>query len=288
MASSDPTSGEIYSSDFSKNIEKNHILIAEDVETNQKILVEMIQMFGHVTSVADNGLIAVEQFKQQKFDLIFMDCQMPAMDGYSATREIREIEHSLKLEPTPIIALTAGFNKEDKEKCFEAGMDFYLTKPFSIADIKGVLRKYIRTTKDTKLKPLAKNQEKRRNADNGLNKKYKDEIVNLSAVENIKEIERQTGNIILPDIFKGFKVQMDEKLDHLNQLVASSDQVEVSKAAHAIKSMSANIGAEKVRNLSAKIESDAKDNQASNLELEISQLSVAYNEFCDLFSDVYL
>jgi CheY-like chemotaxis protein len=260
-------------------------LIAEDVETNQKILVEMIQMIGHATHVANNGLIAVEKFKQQNFDLIFMDCQMPAMDGYSATREIRRIEKSENREPTPIIALTAGFNKEDETKCMQAGMDYYLTKPFSISDIKGVLRKYIKGIKKPDICKLPEYSEPIRDLDVKSIIDNKDDVMNSSAIENIKEIERQTGKSILPDIFNGFREQMNEKLE---QLENSRDQIEISKIAHAIKSMSANIGAEKVRVLSAKIEADAKNNQALTLESNISELFAAYTEFSDLFSNVYL
>ncbi len=284
----EPKTEAAYKNNVVTSPEKKRILIAEDVETNQKILVEMIQMLGHVTSVADNGSIAVEKFKNQAFDLIFMDCQMPLMDGYAATRKIRQIEDSLDRESIPIIALTAGFNKEDRKKCIQAGMDFYLTKPFSIADIKGVLREYAKTGKKQEGEIPPPNDEKENNANATFTNKNNDEVMNFSAVESIKEIERQTGNIILPDIFNGFKDQMNEKLDQLCQLVDSSDQIELSKAAHAIKSMSANIGAEKVRSLSAQIESDAKNNQKVNLELSISELSAAHTEFCDLFSDVYL
>ena len=195
--------------------DKHHILIAEDVETNQKILVEMIQMIGHATHVANNGLIAVEKFKQQNFDLIFMDCQMPAMDGYSATREIRRIEKSENREPTPIIALTAGFNKEDETKCMQAGMDYYLTKPFSISDIKGVLRKYIKGIKKPDISKLQEYSEPIRDLDVKSIIDNKDDVMNSSAIENIKEIERQTGKSILPDIFNGFREQMNEKLEQL-------------------------------------------------------------------------
>ena len=98
-------------------------MVAEDVETNQKIAREMIQMLGHTVDIAKNGREAVKGYATGIYDLIFMDCQMPIMDGYEATRKIRDIEKKCGSEPTPIIALTAGFDKQDEGRCKSAGMD---------------------------------------------------------------------------------------------------------------------------------------------------------------------
>ncbi|RLA44264.1 MAG: hypothetical protein DRR42_20685, partial [Gammaproteobacteria bacterium] len=97
------------------NISK--VLVAEDVITNQKIAQEMIQMLGCEVEIANNGLEAIEKYQDGGVDLIFMDCQMPTMDGYEATQRIRALEKENQLRPIPIVALTAGINKEDKAKC---------------------------------------------------------------------------------------------------------------------------------------------------------------------------
>ena len=105
-----------------------HILVAEDNDVNQKFAVRALERAGHTSTIANNGLEAVEALKKEKFDLILMDMQMPVMDGYEATAAIRESD-SLQDRNIPIIALTAHAMKGDKEKCIAAGMNGYVTKP---------------------------------------------------------------------------------------------------------------------------------------------------------------
>ncbi len=116
------------------------ILIAEDNAVNQKFLQRLLERMGHVTAVANNGVEAVDFFRTGNFDLIFMDVQMPEMDGYAATRSIRELEkHTDK--PIPIIAMTAHALKGDREKCLAAGMDDYLSKPARLNEIEQAIRR---------------------------------------------------------------------------------------------------------------------------------------------------
>jgi len=104
------------------------ILIAEDNEVNQKFAVRALKKAGHTSTIANNGLEAVEAFEREDYDVILMDVQMPEMDGYEATAAIRERE-SATGTTIPIIALTAHAMKGDREKCFAAGMNGYVTKP---------------------------------------------------------------------------------------------------------------------------------------------------------------
>ncbi|MEZ5572019.1 MAG: response regulator [Halioglobus sp.] len=104
------------------NSERLQILVAEDVVTNQQIILEMLRLLGHEVDIANNGELAVEKYAAGNCDLIFLDCQMPTMDGYEATRKIRKLEeYNRRRKPVPIIALTAGSDKEDKRRCRLAG-----------------------------------------------------------------------------------------------------------------------------------------------------------------------
>lgn len=116
------------------------VLLVEDVAINQMVASAMLKKFGYTVVLANNGIEAVEAYKKQKFDLILMDCQMPEKDGYEATIEIRELEKQNHTR-TPIIALTANAFREIKEKCFETGMDDFMTKPFKIEDLKQTLKR---------------------------------------------------------------------------------------------------------------------------------------------------
>ncbi len=118
-----------------------NILLVEDNLINQKVAMGIIKQLGHEVSVAGNGEIGVDMYKKNKYDVVLMDIQMPVMDGFKATSEIREWELDERLSPGYIIALTANALKEDKEKCFSVGMNDFLAKPFKIKDIQDALGK---------------------------------------------------------------------------------------------------------------------------------------------------
>lgn len=110
-----------------------HILLAEDNLINQKVSLQSLRGMGYSVDLAANGKIAVEKFLKNDYDLILMDIQMPEMDGITATKEIREIEREQKVEnPVLIIAITANSIKDDRQKCLEAGMNEYISKPFNL------------------------------------------------------------------------------------------------------------------------------------------------------------
>lgn len=115
------------------------ILLAEDYIVNQKIAVRMFNKLGYEIDIVENGKEAVERVQQSQYDLIFMDVQMPEMDGLEATRVIRKL---LKHNSPMIIAMTANAMPEDKEKCLAAGMDDYLSKPFKPRELQQILEKY--------------------------------------------------------------------------------------------------------------------------------------------------
>ncbi len=114
------------------------ILLAEDYDVNQKFFIRLLQMQELNCDVAVNGAEAVKACLEKDYDIIFMDCQMPVMDGFEATRRIRELEGINK--HTKIIAMTAYAMKGDKEKCLEAGMDDYLNKPISLDQVLAILK----------------------------------------------------------------------------------------------------------------------------------------------------
>ncbi len=117
------------------------ILLAEDNLVNQKLAVRLLEKMGHIPTVAKNGFEAVELLRIEDFDLILMDIQMPEMDGFEATKRIREMERN-ELKRIPILAMTAYAMKEDKERCFASGMDGYMSKPIKTKELAGILEGY--------------------------------------------------------------------------------------------------------------------------------------------------
>lgn len=121
---------------------KLNILIAEDNVINQKVAMINIRQLGHNVELAVNGKMAVEMFKSGNYDAILMDIQMPVLDGLGATTEIRKLEEENRVKnPIKIIAVTANALKEDRDKCYDVGMNDFIAKPFKADDLIKALAK---------------------------------------------------------------------------------------------------------------------------------------------------
>ncbi len=129
-----------------KNIlaEQKKILMVEDYEGNIVVLSHLLEEMGFVYDIARTGVEALRAWKESFYDLILMDVQMPEMDGLTATRTIREIEHKEGLTPTPIVGLTAHAMVADREKCIASGMNTYLPKPIDEAELQKTIQSYIK------------------------------------------------------------------------------------------------------------------------------------------------
>ena len=119
---------------------------------NQIVADSILKKLGHTVDIVENGIQCIEYFKQNKYDIILMDVQMPEMDGIDAAKSIRDLE-KVKQRHIPIIALTAYALKGDREKCIEAGMDDYLSKPIKIKELSTMVEKWGSSTcgKETKV-----------------------------------------------------------------------------------------------------------------------------------------
>ena len=123
---------------------RRSILVADDNEVNQLLVLSHLRKLGYAAMAVANGHEVLAAVREQRFDAILMDCQMPEMDGYDATRAIRDQERSTLIEHTPIVALTANAMREDEAKCLAAGMDDYLSKPVSRDQLGKVLQRWLR------------------------------------------------------------------------------------------------------------------------------------------------
>jgi CheY-like chemotaxis protein len=120
-----------------------HVLVAEDNVTNQKVVQLLLTRAGCQVDIAANGREAVSALDLIDYDLVFMDCQMPVMDGFEATRLIREMERKRGKQRTPVIALTANALDGERERCLAAAMDDYLAKPVGKVDLEAKLKKWL-------------------------------------------------------------------------------------------------------------------------------------------------
>lgn len=120
-------------------VERLSILLVEDNLLNQRIVTFSLKKYNHEVTIANNGVEAIEKFRENKYDVILMDIMMPVMDGLEATVKIREIESESNFKNrTPIIALTANTMDNDRDKCISYGMDEFMAKPFDIEKLKSI------------------------------------------------------------------------------------------------------------------------------------------------------
>src|SRR5205085_1178334 len=119
-----------------------HLLLVEDNAVNQRLAIMQLQRLGYTVDAVTTGVAALEAVKKISYDLVLMDCQMPEMDGFEATRQIRKGEAGTRRH-IPIVALTANAMEGDRRECLAAGMDDYLAKPLDIRLLAGVLRHWV-------------------------------------------------------------------------------------------------------------------------------------------------
>ncbi|MFY9647265.1 MAG: PAS domain S-box protein [Terriglobales bacterium] len=125
---------------------QGHILLVEDNLTNQQVGVAMLKRAGYSVDLVSDGVSALEALRTTDYDAILMDCEMPVMDGFEATRRIRDCQTGVRNPKIPILAITAGAMPGDREKCLMAGMNDYLTKPLELSQLAEALRKWLNSS----------------------------------------------------------------------------------------------------------------------------------------------
>ena len=196
------------------------ILVAEDNQTNQKLIEKFLNKLNLDCEIVPDGSQAFELFKNNKFGLVLMDCQMPVIDGYEASMSIRDYEKEHQLEPTPILALTANAFASDKENCLSCGMNDVIVKPIKMSDLISKLNKYLKVKGQTYYSNTNINRE---------------EILKVLVSEF--SLDKEDIEDLLNTFFKDFKEQ--QKL--LKSYWEEKDYSQVSEIAHSIKGASANL-----------------------------------------------
>jgi len=217
-----------------------NILLVEDNLMNQKVTQELLKRMGCSVSIADNGLIALEILENKTFDLIFMDGNMPEMDGFEATKNIRESEKTQKKTPTPIIAMTALAMSHDRKKCLDAGMDDYISKPITKKAIIQVLKKYC-LKESIKNTNCCDSHQLLENNDDILNK---EQLINICSHDY--DVIKEISGIFATD---ARKYVQELKTFHLD-----NDLEQFYNKLHMLKGNAGNIGGEKLRKLILTIE----------------------------------
>ena len=234
-----------------------HILLAEDNPVNQEVAINMLELLGcRVAAVAD-GEAVLRAIGANRFDLILMDCQMPTMDGYEATRQIRAHEANNGGAHVPIVALTSNAMKGDREICLAAGMDDYLSKPFTQRQLADMLLHWLTPAPAAKTVGTVPEETSPDPA------AAEEDPIDRQALEPILAMERAGRTGLLRRIVGVYLDDTPAGIQALRSAVDGDDAEAARKAAHGLKSSSANVGALRLSALCREMEEMARGGDLS-------------------------
>jgi CheY-like chemotaxis protein len=228
------------------------ILVVEDNDVNQELATELLRLHGMEVGVAQHGAEALEMLESQSFDGVLMDCQMPVMDGYEATRRLRASEAHKAL---PIIAMTANAMSRDKEKSLAAGMNDHITKPIQFATLFTTMSKWI-----TSSSPQA--SQKKQEQPNRIEIAFPD----LFGIDVSSGLETCMGNRqLLWSLLVRFRTEQRSFIDTFEKALLEDESDTMVHLAHSLKGASGTIGAKQLYKLSAALEkaSSSPENEQS-------------------------
>ena len=241
-----------------------HLLIAEDNLINQKVALRMLERLGYRADVAGNGLEAVEAVRRQKYDLVFMDVQMPEMDGYEATAQIRRLEGTSR--HTTIIAMTANALQGDREKCLAAGMDGYIAKPIRRNDL--VLA----------LKPEASHVE----ATGAGGGKGRSDLLDESILTDLRELAGPEDPGLVEQLLTMFIAETPRSIAQMTAGTVSGDWEVVRKAAHKLKGTCRQLGMIGMVDLCQRLEDCQTTAERGWIEQALSDLALVFRQTGEL------
>ncbi len=248
------------------NLAGSGILLVEDSLINQEVAVGILKNLGFGTiKIASNGSDAIELLKKETFNLVLMDLQMPEMDGFQATKIIRDESSEVLDHNVPIIAMTANATREDHHACMRAGMNAYLSKPFDPDRLKELLKSHFKPADPAAIQK----------------KKQVPESFCDAAIFDYNETMRRLLNdqTLLQTILKMFIDDTPLQLIQLRHHLGKKDLKELILRAHSLKGAASNVGAEQLRQTAASIESAARAENISTIFDSIVQFNDQFNVF---------
>jgi two-component system sensor histidine kinase/response regulator len=235
------------------------VLVAEDNEVNQKVAVRILERLGFTVEVADNGREAVEACGRTPYDAVLMDVQMPGMDGYEATRLIREREAGAAR--TPIVAMTANAMKGDREKCLEAGMDDYVSKPVTPADLEQVLGRWVRPSRAAPAPSAVA-------PDQGGGELDETVVRSLMSVDD--------DGTLMDELVATFMRIAPVRIGALRKAVRAGDPANLERAAHSFLGSCGNLGCRRMADLCARLEVLGRNGSTAGAAEAVREIEEAY------------
>ena len=237
-----------------------HILIAEDNPVNQKLARCILEKRGHTVMIVNNGKEAITALEEEQFNLVLMDIQMPEMNGYDATAFIRQKEKKTGGH-IPIIAMTAYAMKGDLERCLEAGMDAYISKPIQPEKVFEIIEHFVNNSEEAKF--------------NRKIKKYTHEVFDRDAALAIVDNDTEFLRDIIDIFFENIPKQMAE----IKKAIDVKDTIMIGMQAHSLKSASESICANSIKDIVYKMEIAAKNKEIDKVEALNKKLEDEFERF---------
>ncbi len=249
------------------------ILVAEDDPINQLVAVRQLEVFGFRVTAVSNGREALAALEESPYDLVLMDCQMPEMDGYETTRRLR-VREGRAHPRLPIIALTAHALKDDLQRCLDAGMDDYVTKPFHPETLRRTVEKWL-TSSDTRPADLspspAPGDEPR---------------LDPGRLHGLRELGKLGGSNLLATVITRFQEQ--PLLTALRQDLTAGDRSALMLHAHTLKGSSGALGALRLARLCADLEKVASTDDLAACATRVEELAEEYRRVLDELAEATL
>ncbi len=262
------------------------ILVVEDNPINREVVVTMLESLHYDVGIANNGHEAVEALKQDSFDMVLMDCQMPIMDGYEATRAIRKLEAEKSSEGgkainIPIIALTAHAFNSDRERCLSAGMDDYLKKPLNFDQLVITLHRWLFPAKE-EISPAIIHQPESANL---WQKEEELAGIDSKALDSILAIN-DNGHDVLAKVINLYLNNSSDLIDRLREGINCKDSLVIGEATHRLISSSATLGAQKLAVLCRQLEIECQVRILDEAESMLFNIEKEYKRVCQTLATI--
>ena len=243
------------------------ILVVDDNSINQTVTRGMLEKLGLTVDVAGNGAEAIKVLSDKTYDLVFMDCQMPVLDGYQATRQIRDPESPVKQQDIPVVAMTANAMEGDREKCLEAGMDDYISKPVEHLKLVKILEQRLHAESQTEIDASEGELE----SESGQTDSPVFDYAGMSArLCDDQDLIRAVGEAVIEE--------MPGQIEELKALVEAGDAQQAGAQAHKIKGAASNVGGVALSEQAFVMEKAGKAGDMASIQCGLAELESRFNQ----------
>jgi signal transduction histidine kinase/CheY-like chemotaxis protein len=240
-----------------------HLLLVEDNAVNQEIAVELLSSAGASVDVANNGVEAIDKVQQTHYDAVLMDCQMPLMDGFEATRRIRT---DARFRELPIIAMTASVMADDRKRCINAGMNDHVGKPVDVNELFSTLVRWLKRSAGEAVVSAAEVSQE-------------DVPIRIPGVDVEKALKRVGGSIKLyKTLLSRFRETQTDAVHRIKEAIGSTETETAKREAHTLKGLAGSVGATDLAECARTVENLLKTKETAGLDQALASLEKALSD----------